>query len=69
MKLKIRYERPETWTVSVSPLMQTYDSDDESGLAGINTSGQTMDASMGESNQSGWDDVEEGITQKSLWDD
>ncbi len=69
MKLKIRYERPETWTVSVSPLMQTYDSNDESGVAGINTSGQTMDASMGESNQSGWDDVEEGITQKSLWDD
>lgn len=69
MKLKIRYERPETWTVSVSPLMQTYDSDDESGVAGINTSGQKMDASMGESNQSGWDDVEEGITQKSLWDD
>lgn len=69
MKLKIRYERPETWTVSVSPLMQTYDSNDESGVAGINTSGQKMDASMGESNQSGWDDVEEGITQKSLWDD
>ena len=69
MKLKLRYERPETWTVSVSPLMQTYDPDGESGRAGINTSGQTMDASMGESNQSGWDDVEEGITQKSLWDD
>ena len=69
MKLKIRYERPETWTVSVSPLMQTYDSNDESGVAGINTSGQTMDASMGESNQAGWDDVEEGITQKSLWED
>ena len=68
MKLKIRYERPETWTVSVSPLMQTYDPDDESGLAGINTSTK-MRADMGESNESGWDDVEEGITPKSLWDD
>ena len=68
MKLKIRYQRPETWAVSVSPLMQTYN-DKEWGVTGINTSGQTMDASMGESNQSGWDDVEEGITQKSLWDD
>ena len=55
--------------MSVSPLMQTYDPDDESGLAGINTSGQTMDASMGESNQAGWDDVEESMTQKSLWED
>lgn len=69
MKTKQRYERPELWTVYFSPLMQTYDPDDESGLVGINMSGQKMDASMGESNQSSWDDVEEGITPKSLWDD
>lgn len=69
MKMKYKYERPETWTVSVSPLMQSYDPDDESGLVGINMSGQKMDASMGESNESGWDDVEESMTQKSLWED
>ncbi len=67
MKLKIRYERPETWTVSVSPLMD-YNPEEESGVAGINTSTK-MRADMGESNQSDWDDAEEGITPKSLWDD
>ena len=69
MKMKYKYERPETWNVSVSPLMQSYDSEDESGLVGINMSGQKMDASMGESNQSGWDDEDNTITPKSLWDD
>ena len=69
MKLKIRYERPETWVVLFSPLMQSYDPETETGTVGINTSGQKMDASMGESNQSGWDDVEESMAQKSLWDD
>ena len=69
MKLKYRYERPETWNVSVSPLLQSYDPNDESGLIGINMSGQKMDASMGESNQSGWDDEDNTITPKSLWDD
>ncbi len=68
MKLKIRYERPEIWTVTFSPLMQEYDANGESGMTGINTSTK-MKAEMGESNQSGWDDMEEGITQKSLWDD
>ena len=68
MKLKIRYERPETWTVTFSPLMDSYDPNTETGTVGINTS-TLMGADMGESNQSGWDDVEEGITQKSLWDD
>lgn len=69
MKMKYKYERPETWNVSVSPLMQSYDSEDESGLVGINMSGQKMDASMGESNQAGWDDEDNTITPKSLWDD
>lgn len=69
MNIKFQYERPETWTVSVSPLMQSYDPTDESGLVGINTSGQKMRADMGESNHAGWDDTEEEITPKSLWDD
>lgn len=68
MKLKIRYERPETWTVTFSPLMDSYDPNTETGTVGINTS-TLMGAEMGESNQSGWDDTEEGITPKSLWDD
>ena len=68
MKLKIRYERPETWTVTFSPLMDSYDPNTETGTVGINTSTK-MSAEMGESNHADWDDAEEGITPKSLWDD
>lgn len=68
MKMKYKYERPETWTVSISPLMQSYDPETESGTVGINASGPKLDASMGESNQAGWDDEDNTITPKSLWD-
>lgn len=69
MKMKLQYEHPETWIVTVSPLMQSYDPNGESGKAGISLSGQTLDASMGESNSAGWDDEENTMTPKNLWED
>jgi hypothetical protein len=68
MKTKKRYERPQAEVVCISPFMNSYDPEGESGLVGYN-SGSKLYASLGESNVSNWDDAEAGTASKSLWDE
>ena len=67
MKTKQRYEYPQTEVVCISPFMNEYHND--IGLVGFNTSQEPVDASLGESNTSDWDDADPGTTSKSLWDE
>ena len=69
MKTKKRYERPQAEVVCISPFMNSYDPEGESGLVGYNNSDKKLDASLGESNMSDWDDAEPGTASKSLWDE
>ena len=69
MKTKQRYERPLTEVVCISPFMNSYDPEGESGLVGYNTSDSKLDASLGESNTSDWDDSDASPASKSLWDE
>ena len=54
--------------VCISPFMNSYDPEGESGLVGYNSDSK-LDASLGESNVSNWDDAEAGTASKSLWDE
>lgn len=69
MKTKQRFEQPLAEVVCISPFMNSYDPNGESGLVGYANSDTKLDASLGESNVSNWDDVEGGSASKSLWDE
>lgn len=71
MKTKQRYEQPLTEVVCISPFMNSYDRESETGLVGFRTSTDPLDAELGESNMSNWDDADPdiGAASKSLWDE
>ena len=69
MKTKQQDERPQAEVVCISPFMNVYDPEGESGLVGYNTSDSKLGAELGESNTSDWDDAAVGGASKSLWDE
>ena len=67
MKSKKTYITPDTEIIFVYPLVNNqYDPNTETGLLGI--SGTALDASMGESNTSNFEEEETYAKQVSLWD-